>query len=226
MKFIQNHPIKISFKTEWFPLSLIFLSLFSSFWFFYLFPSMTPNSWSFTGQINTYLPAWLSAFLLPSITIVIYLVFIFLPSFDPKLKVNEEFIHTYHHLKDIIIVYLLSIYFLRSFFILGYPLDLSLWILLLTACLFFYLAFILPKLPTNWFLGIRTPWTLSSKLVWKKTHLFSKKLFLGAAFLLALSSISPSYIKTFFLFIALFLIIIVPFIYSLLAYRQEKNKKN
>lgn len=225
MKFIKNHPIKISFKTEWFPISLLLLALFSSLWFFYLFPSTTPSSWGLAGQINNYSPAWLSAFLLPVISVFIYLLFLVLPIYDPKLKNAQDFVHTYHHLKDIVIVFLLSIYFLNSFTILGYPIDMSLWALLLTALLFFYLALILPKLPINWFFGIRTPWTLSSSLVWKKTHLLSRKLFLIAATLLAISSISPSYIKSFLLFISLFLVIFIPFFYSLILYRKEKKKK-
>ncbi len=226
MKFIKNHPLKITWKTEWFPLSLIILSVFSSFWFFYLFPNLTPSSWGFSGEVNNYSPAWLSAFLLPTLSIFIYLVFIILPFFDPKLKSNNDFSHSYHHLKDIIIIFFLSIYYLNSFKILGYPIDISLWVQLLMALLFFYLAFILPKLPINWFFGIRTPWTLSSELVWKKTHLLSKKIFLIASALLALSSISPSYIKAFLLFSSLFILIFIPFFYSLIIYQKEKKKKS
>lgn len=225
MNFFKKHPIKISFKTEWFPLSLILLAVLSSFWFFYLFPPLVPSSWNLTGQINHYSPAWLSAFLLPSITIIIYLLFLILPKCDPKLQDVKNFEHSYHHLKDIIIVFILAIYFLNSFKALSYPIDLSFWTLLLVAFLFFYIALILPKLPINWFFGIRTPWTLKSKYVWQKTHLFSKKLFIIASILLALSSISPSYFKSFFLFSSLLLVIIFPLFYSLIIYRKEKKKK-
>lgn len=225
MKIIKKHLFEISLKTEWFPISLILLAFFSSFWFFYLFPSTTPSSWGLAGQINNYSPAWLSAFLLPIASVFIYLLFIVLPIYDPKLKNAQDFAHTYHQLKDIVIVFLLSIYFLNSFTILGYPIDMTLWALLLTALLFFYLALILPKLPINWFFGIRTPWTLSSSLVWKKTHLLSRKLFLFSSFLIALSSISPSYIKSFLLFTSLFLVIFIPFFYSLILYRKKKRKR-
>ncbi len=224
MKLLKNHPIKIDFKTEWFPIALILLTISSSFWFYHLFPDMTPSSWGLVGEINNYSPAWLSAFLLPFVSLVLYLLFLILPFFDPKLKNAKEFSHTFHHFKDIIIVFFVAIYFLNSFTILAYPINISLWILLLTALLFFYIALILPKLPINWFLGIRTPWTLSSQLVWEKTHLLSKKLFLIASALIALSSIAPSYIKMFFVLSALFIIVIIPFFYSLIIYQKEKKK--
>ena len=40
----------------------------------------------------------------------------------------------------------------------------------LTGALFIYIGFLVEHAEQNWFVGIRTPWTLSSERVWKKTH--------------------------------------------------------
>ncbi len=47
----------------------------------------------------------------------------------------------------------------------------------LVGLLFVYCGFFLEKVEPNWFAGIRTPWTLSSPAVWKKTHILGGKLF-------------------------------------------------
>ena len=40
----------------------------------------------------------------------------------------------------------------------------------------------LPKTRSNWFLGIRTPWTLSSDITWEKTHRLAGRLLMIAGF--------------------------------------------
>ncbi|MEM1087643.1 MAG: SdpI family protein [Pseudomonadota bacterium] len=47
-----------------------------------------------------------------------------------------------------------------------------------TALLFLILGNYLPKTRPNWFLGIRTPWTLSSNQAWEKTHRLGGRLFM------------------------------------------------
>jgi uncharacterized membrane protein len=44
---------------------------------------------------------------------------------------------------------------------------------------------VLGKLRSNFFVGIRTPWTLSSEHVWDQTHRWAGRLFVGAAAVLA-----------------------------------------
>src|SRR5688500_11881643 len=39
---------------------------------------------------------------------------------------------------------------------------------------------LLPRTRPNWFVGIRTPWTLSSDRVWERTHRFGGHLFVAA----------------------------------------------
>ena len=41
----------------------------------------------------------------------------------------------------------------------------------------------LPKTRSNWFLGIRTPWTLSSDVTWEKTHRLAGRLLMIAGFI-------------------------------------------
>ena len=46
------------------------------------------------------------------------------------------------------------------------------------AILWFIIAVVIRKADRNFFFGIRTPWTLSSDLVWQKTHKLGSNLFI------------------------------------------------
>jgi len=43
--------------------------------------------------------------------------------------------------------------------------------------LFYYCGILIENAKRNWFIGIRTPWTLSNEKVWERTHKIGGKLF-------------------------------------------------
>lgn len=55
--------------------------------------------------------------------------------------------------------------------------------------LFIVIGNYLPKTRSNWLIGIRTPWTLSSDITWEKTHRMGGRLFLGGGLLMIIASI-------------------------------------
>ena len=61
--------------------------------------------------------------------------------------------------------------------------------IVLIAALFVAIGLVMGKLRPNWFVGIRTPWTLSSKLAWTRSHSLGGWLFtaLGIAALAMLA---------------------------------------
>lgn len=62
-------------------------------------------------------------------------------------------------------------------FNLGYEFDFTLLVLAAVAGLFYYVGVLLAHADRNWFVGIRTPWTLSSDEVWERTHHLGSRLF-------------------------------------------------
>src|SRR5690606_5776008 len=75
----------------------------------------------------------------------------------------------------------------------------------------------------NYFIGIKTPWTLENEEVWKKTHLFGGKLwFIGGLLIFILSLIIPHDYSFYLLMIVTIIISIVPIIYSYLEFKKLK----
>jgi uncharacterized membrane protein len=87
--------------------------------------------------------------------------------------------------------------------------------------LFIFVGYMLKQAKRNFFIGIRTPWTLSSDTVWDKTHQLGSVLFMASGVL--------AFIGSFFGGMAAFWMLMVPllgstlflFIYSYILYRNE-----
>jgi uncharacterized membrane protein len=100
-------------------------------------------------------------------------------------------------------------------------------ILVLIGMLFIFLGNILPKVPKNFFIGIRTPWTLASETVWERTHRLGGWCFVLAGALMVLKGlvlIGHNTFQTVTAILALALLL-WPMLYSLIVYRKLKNKQ-
>jgi immunity protein, SdpI family len=67
----------------------------------------------------------------------------------------------------------------------GSKVDVTATIAIATGLFFVVLGNFMGKIRPNWFVGVRTPWTLSSKLSWTKTHRLAGWLFIGMGILIA-----------------------------------------
>jgi uncharacterized membrane protein len=90
-------------------------------------------------------------------------------------------------------------------------------------CLFFiFLGALMRRAKRNFFIGIRTPWTLSSDTVWEKTHALGSKLFIAAGILSLLTLPLGEY--WFWAFMILVLIAaIIPIVYSYVLWKRETS---
>ena len=77
----------------------------------------------------------------------------------------------------------------------------------------------------NYFIGIRTPWTLESETVWKKTHHLAGRLWLVGGILIAgLSFVVSNSRAMVIIFISLMVVIsIIPIILSYAWFKKEKS---
>ncbi|MCI9162182.1 MAG: SdpI family protein [Lachnospiraceae bacterium] len=57
-------------------------------------------------------------------------------------------------------------------------------------------AYYLPKIQSNFYIGIKTPRTLSSDIVWRKTHRLGGKLYVACGILILFSTLTLPIFKT------------------------------
>ena len=90
------------------------------------------------------------------------------------------------------------------------------------AALFYYSGVLIQNARRNWFVGIRTPWTLSSERVWNSTHRIGGKLFKAAGLIALLGLAFPDYaIHLIIGPVLLFTAYLV--VYSYLEYRKQEK---
>ncbi|MDH5806833.1 MAG: SdpI family protein [Candidatus Methanomethylicaceae archaeon] len=202
---------------------LIFISIFFIFGIIsypYL-PDKIASHWNAKGEVDGYLPK-LSIFLLPLIYSGISSLFLIIPRIDP-LGVNIEKFRKYYDWFIIIFsIFFLLIYSHTILWNLGFQISPLIPIFIGIGFLFFYIGVLLEKAKRNWFIGIRTPWTLSSDIVWEKTHKIGGKMFKIIGIIAIFGIIIPEY-GIFLILASIIFIIVYTTIYSYFEYIKEKK---
>lgn len=202
--------------------SLVGLSIVLSAYYLPILPNQVPTHWNFRGEIDGYSPKLLGIFLLPFIQILLLLVFQFLPRIDPKKNNYQYFNREWHVIQISVIGFLSYIHFFILEAALNQNFNITKLILVGTGLLFVLLGVSLKNIRQNYFIGIRTPWTIASEHVWYKTHRFGSWCFvLGGLVIMIGSALSVRF--SFLIFTTVLISAILPAIYSLFIFiKQEK----
>jgi len=183
-----------------------------------ILPSHFVSHWNAGGQANGTISAFAGAFLLPLIMLAAVIFWAILPFIDPIAPGFKGFRYVYDFIIFLMIAFMAYIYALTLGANLGWRLAMPTLILLPLAAFMFILGALLPYIKRNWFVGIRTPWTISNDIAWNKTHRFGRVLFeISAAFIL-IAAFVPKTLTLWFIFVPLIGATLAIFIYSYFVY--------
>ncbi|MFC6965273.1 SdpI family protein [Halocatena marina] len=140
-------------------------------------PAELITNWNAAGEPNGTMPKLLVLWLFPGLAAGILVVFALIPRIDPLRENIAEFRAYYDWFVVIFTGYMFSVHAGTVAFNLGYEFDFTVLILIAMAGLFYYVGVLLTHAEQNWFVGIRTPWTLSNEEVWERTHALGGRLF-------------------------------------------------
>lgn len=221
----MKNPIKPNLKTEILPIIFILISIISSFYFYANFPARVVTHWNFAGEPDGWSNRGFAAFFFPGMMIIIYLLLLFLPMTDPKKDRYNEFKRVYHIFKGYFLFFFALIYFVASLNNIGFKYDVGIFVSLGVGLLFIVIGNYLGKVKRNWFLGIRTPWTLSNEEVWNKTHRFGGKLFMAIGLIMMIIGISPIDWRMILFIPSIIILVFGILAYSYIIYLREQKKK-
>ncbi len=142
-------------------------------------PDPMASHWNINDQVDGYMSRFWGVFMVPLITLGMFLLFLLIPSIDP-LKVNiAQFRGAFNLFIVFIVTFMVYLYGLTLAWNLGYT-DFRMSGAMLPAIglLFIFIGFMMRQAKRNFFIGIRTPWTLSSNMVWDETHRLGAVLFM------------------------------------------------
>lgn len=186
-----------------------------------LLPERVASHWNAAGQADGTMTKFWGIFLFPIIMAVMALLALIIPRLDPlreNARATQPALNVFWVFLHGFFAYLCGLVVAWN---LGYSFSFTRWLLPAFAALWLVIAWLLRHAQRNWFVGIRTPWTLSSDVVWQKTHALASKLF-GVGAVLALVAIAfPAGQAAFWLTVGWVLCAaLASVVYSYIVYRQ------
>jgi len=142
-------------------------------------PSDIPVHWNASGQVDRYGGKFEGLLLLPLMALGLYLLMWYLPTIDPGRLNYARFGGAYTAIRAGVLLLMAGIYAMVIAWVLGSPVDMSRAVPLAVGALFVLFGSVLGQVQPNWFVGIRTPWTLSSTESWSRTHRLGGRLFVA-----------------------------------------------
>jgi len=186
-------------------------------------PAKVPMHWNIKGEIDRYgdkIELIIIPILLP---LLIYIIFLVVPKIDPKNKLNKM-----GNKLQVIKLILTTFMSILALFIIYSAKNQSFtnpnYIVLLIGILYIILGNYFKTIKANYFIGIRTPWTLENEKVWKETHKLGGIMWFIGGIIVVLSSLILDKQPNFTIFLIITgIITITPIIYSYIIFKKDKK---
>lgn len=186
-------------------------------------PEQMASHWNIKGEVDGYLPKFWALFLAPFVIAGIGVLFSLIPRIDPLKKNIEAFRGYYNGFIAVIAGFMLLLQVHGILWHAGVQISPNRLIPAAIGGLLYYAGVMMMHAKRNWFIGIRTPWTLSSDKVWDKTHQVGGRLFKWAGIIALFGLVFPNQ-AVWLLLIPVFGIVIYTVIYSYVEYQAERKK--
>ena len=183
-------------------------------------PEVVAVHWNAQGVANGYGSRFQAAFSLPLITICVAALLLFIPEIDP-LKANvEKFRKYFNGFMLAFGLFFFYVYLLTTLLNLGFQFSLNQFLVPAFGIFIYCSGVLLGKAKRNFFIGIRTPWTLSSDTVWARTHQLGGLLFKLSGVIAILGILLPN-LAFLFLLAPFLLASVITVVYSYFVFRSE-----
>jgi uncharacterized membrane protein len=187
-------------------------------WLYPTLPDPMPGHWNADGQVDGWIPKPWGVAVLPGAAILVFILFRVIPRISPKGFRTESFSGVLNGMQVAMVAFMCFVAFLVLFTAKGIDVHLNQMIFGGMGALFIVIGNSLGKVRKNFFVGIRTPWTLASDEVWARTHRVAGWAFvlMGVVFLAgAFVRIGVGWLVG-----AVVLLVLVPVGYSFFLYRR------
>ena len=209
---------------RWIPPLSVVVALAFSLWAFPRLPDRVPTHWGIDGQVNGWSGRAFGAFFLPVLMAAMWGLFALLPRIDPRARNYDKFRATYDAVVAALILMALVGHVAVVGAGLGWPVSIARVYPVMIGALLVFFGNLLPRARSNFFFGIRTPWTLSSERVWERTHRFSGAATVLAGIVVILSVFAPPRWSAWVILSSVMTMGLASVVYSYVAWRQETGR--
>ena len=187
-------------------------------WMYPGLPDPMPTHWNAAVEVDVYSSKPVGTSIIASIPVLSFVIFKLIPVISPRGFRTESFTGTLNIIMVATVLFgcVLGVGLVRASH--DTSINISSFVYVAVGLLFVVMGNFLGKVRKNFFLGIRTPWTLASDEVWAKTHRLGGWCFvIAGVFMAIMGVVAPT--STWFI-AAIIAIALIPVVYSFFAYRK------
>jgi uncharacterized membrane protein len=188
-------------------------------------PEQVPLHYNIKGEVDRYGDKSELIMIPIMMPLLIYVIFLVVPYIDPKKQLHKMG-NKYYTLKLLLTVFMSILALIILYTAKNQSWSNPSYILLMMGVLFIILGNYFKTLKANYFIGIRTPWTLESEYVWKETHKTAGKIWFVGGILVVLFSLILDQKTNFIVFMSITgILALVPIVHSYLLYKRQKESQ-
>ena len=186
-------------------------------------PENVPLHWNLEGEIDNWGSKYTLIGLVFFMPIFTYIMMLVVPKIDPKKRI-EAMGGKYDQFKFILVTFMSVLSMFIIYISKNQKLSSPSMILVLVGILFVFMGNYFKVIKPNYFIGIKTPWTLENEEVWKLTHLLAGKMWVIGGIAIVIGSLIVPEDINFYIFMSISAVIsFVPIVYSYFIYKKLKN---
>ncbi|MDX2200440.1 MAG: SdpI family protein [Phycisphaerae bacterium] len=202
-------------------LLLVAAGFAASAWYFPQLPEQVPTHWNWRGEVDQYGPKWINAWLLPAVAASLPLLMMGLPALGPMRRNFAEFRETYGRFVVLMTAMFVALHIVILLQTAGVKFGIGSAISVILGGAFVLMGNWFGKIRRNFYLGIRTPWTLANEQVWDRTHRVGGRLFMLSGLVAVIAGFTaPQWVAAIVLFSSLIGTAVWTLVYSYLIYRK------
>lgn len=209
-------------RSRWFGLVIAALAVAVSIWAYPQLPPTVATHWSLTGTPDGFSSRLMAVAIIPIVVLVMTGLFQVVPKLDPRGENYAKFFGTYWLIANTVIAFMLIAHAMIVASGLGISLRIDRLMPVGVGLLFIVLGNYLTRVEPNWFVGIRTPWTLSSDTVWRKTHRTGGWLMVLGGFMVVACAFLPHGAFIPVLVAAILISAVIPIVQSYVLWKRER----
>lgn len=174
-------------------IALVVFSAVASILAFPEMPAEMATHWNGAGEVDGQMAKGNGLALFPALSASMLGLFAVLPRIDPLGENVAQFREEYDTFVVLMLAFLTYVHLLVIAVNAGYEFEIVQALAPAIGGLLYYSGILLEHAEQNWFIGIRTPWTLSDEKVWKRTHERAAPLLKFSAIVAVVSALVPTY---------------------------------
>lgn len=191
-------------------------------YFYGQMPDTVPTHWNIEGKADAFGNKSIYLWLGPGLMAFGLLLSISLPYLSPAKFKIDPFRETFNTIMFFILLLMFYINGITMYGALHPGQEFGKWLVGGIFLFFSLMGNFLGRIKPNFYMGIRTPWTLASEEVWKRTHRMAGKLWLVGGIIAALLAVFDQFVAALVLILA---ISFWPAIYSFVLSKRLEGKK-